>query len=114
MVKMIKLLPVALIAFLVTGCLSGAQYEEYWEPVSKDSGVVLVDALRICNQQAAAAASQASANASANATTGGGFAGGLASGLNQGLAGPLARKGAMNSCMVSYGFRKQRMCVASC
>lgn len=109
-----KILPMILLTFLLTGCLTMAQYEEYWEPVQEDSGVVLADALRTCNQEAAAAASQASANASANATTGGGFAGGLASGLNQGLAGPLARKSAMNSCMVSYGFRKQRMCVANC
>ena len=70
----------------------------------------LRDALRTCNQEAAAAASQASANASANATTGGS----LTSGLIQGLAGPLARKGAMNSCVICYGFKSQRMCVLNC
>ena len=109
-----KCLPVLLIATLLSGCLSMAKYEEYWEPVQENSGVSLADAMRTCSQEAAAAASQASANASASATSGGGFAGGLASGLNQGLAGPLARRSAMNSCMVSYGFRKQRMCIANC
>ena len=38
----------------------------------------------------------------------------FAAGLNQSLAGPLARNSAMNSCMMAYGFRKQRMCVSNC
>ena len=111
---MIRFLATISLTIFLSGCLSMAKYEEYWEPVQEDSGVSLADALRTCNQEASMAASQASANASANSTTGGGFAGGLASGLNQGLAGPLARNSAMNSCMVSYGFRKQKMCVANC
>tara|TARA_A100001015_G_scaffold252604_1_gene292287 strand:- start:1608 stop:1763 length:156 start_codon:yes stop_codon:yes gene_type:complete len=50
-----KILPMILLTFLLTGCLTMAQYEEYWEPVQEDSGVVLADALGTCNQEAAAA-----------------------------------------------------------
>ena len=100
--------------FLLSGCLGMAEYEEYWEPVQKETGVSLSQALSSCNAEASAAAAAASANASSNVTSGGGFAGGFASSFNKGIAGPLARRGAMNSCMASNGFRKQKMCVANC
>ena len=100
--------------FALSSCGGMSRYETYWEPIQKDSGVSLAQAMQTCSAEASQAAAIASSNAAATATTGGGFAGGFASGLNQGLAGPLARNNAMNSCMMGFGFRKQQMCVANC
>lgn len=104
----------ALAVLSLSSCGGMSRYETYWEPIQKDSGVSLADAMQTCSAEAAQAGAIAANNAAATATTGGGFAGGLASGLNQGMAGPLARNSAMTSCMMGFGFRKQRVCVSNC